>query len=82
MASGEMSDDEFRGFLTDTLRNARDVSRDGSLCYVCMDWRGIETLLGAGRGLFTELHEPDLLGQIERRHGRLLSLTTRTDRCV
>lgn len=53
MASGEMSPEEFMGFLTETLRHARDASRDGSLHYICMDWRGIERLLTVGRELFT-----------------------------
>jgi len=39
MASGEMSEVEFTGFLTQVFRAAADVSRDGALHYICMDWR-------------------------------------------
>jgi len=37
MASGEMTEVEFTQFLTDTLRAAAHVSRDGALHYICMD---------------------------------------------
>src|SRR5262249_19800788 len=39
MASGEMSEVEFRGFLSETLGAAARVSRDGAVHFVCMDWR-------------------------------------------
>lgn len=39
MASGEMSEDEFRGFLSSTLGACAKVSRDGAVHFVCMDWR-------------------------------------------
>jgi len=39
MASGEMSEAEFRSFLADTLGAAARVSRDGAVHFVCMDWR-------------------------------------------
>jgi len=37
MASGEMSEAEFRSFLTNTLGAAAAVSRDGAVHFVCMD---------------------------------------------
>jgi len=39
VASGEMSEDEFTSFLTDVLRLAASHSVDGSIHFVCMDWR-------------------------------------------
>lgn len=55
MAAGEMSREEFIAFLTKALGHATRVSRDGSLHYVCMDWRHAEELLTVGRGVYTEL---------------------------
>lgn len=54
-ASGEMNDAQFTDFLTVTLANMGQVMRDGAIAFICMDWRGIEPLLKAGRTAFTEL---------------------------
>lgn len=53
-ACGEMSEAEFASFLGCTLGNAADVLRDGAIAFVCMDWRHMGELLGAGRRVFTE----------------------------
>lgn len=50
-ASGEMSEDEFRSFLRDSLSVLVDHSKDGALLYLFMDWRHIELLLSVGREL-------------------------------
>lgn len=55
MASGEMSGAEFRGFLGAITANLADATRDGSIHYICMDWRHIEDLLAAGREAYAEL---------------------------
>jgi DNA modification methylase len=47
MAAGEMSDDEFEGFLTSFLRAAMPFIADTALFYVCMDWRHIDHLNAA-----------------------------------
>jgi len=52
MASGEMTDDAFADFLTQTLRACIDVSRDGSVHFVCMDWRHHDDLSKVGRSLY------------------------------
>jgi DNA modification methylase len=52
MASGEMSHDEFREFLRLSLQAATAFSLDGSLHFVCMDWRGIESLMAIGREVY------------------------------
>ncbi|MEQ8928615.1 MAG: DNA methyltransferase [Silicimonas sp.] len=50
-ASGEMSDDEYRKFLRDSIGVMADHSKDGALLYLFMDWRHIELLLSVGREL-------------------------------
>jgi DNA modification methylase len=55
MASGEMDKGEFTAFLDQALRNLAAFSADGSLHYVCMDWRHLDELLAAGRGAYGEL---------------------------
>jgi len=54
-ASGEMSESQFTGFLTQTLSATSAVMRDGAIAFVCMDWRHMGELLSAGRVAFTEL---------------------------
>jgi len=49
MASGEMTDMEFEAFLRQSIEAAADHLMDGGLALLFMDWRGIETLLRAGR---------------------------------
>lgn len=55
MASGEMSEAEFEHFLTEVLGNLAAYSIDGSIHFVCMDWRHIRELLGAGLSVYDEL---------------------------
>ncbi|MFM6932213.1 MAG: site-specific DNA-methyltransferase [Novosphingobium sp.] len=54
-ASGEMSQDEFTRFLSVTLGNAAGVMGNGAIAFVCMDWRHMGEMLGAGSACFTEL---------------------------
>ncbi len=54
-ASGEMSQTDFTTFLSTTLGHASSRMRDGSIAYVCMDWRHMGELLEAGNTVFTEL---------------------------
>lgn len=54
-ASGEMSKEQFTGFLTTTLSNAASVCRDGAIAFVCMDWRHMSELLEAGSQVFSQL---------------------------
>ena len=55
MASGEMDSAQFTAFLRDALRNLAAFSGEGSLHYVCMDWRHVAELLAAGREAYGEL---------------------------
>ena len=55
MASGEMDRPEFTAFLGAAFRNLAEFSIDGSLHYVCMDWRHIEEVMAGGREVYPEL---------------------------
>jgi DNA modification methylase len=55
MASGEMDRPEFTAFLGDAFCNLAAFSEDGSIHFVCMDWRHVEELLAAGREAYDEL---------------------------
>ncbi|WP_320179208.1 DNA methyltransferase [Roseovarius pacificus] len=52
MASGEMDDDEFRAFLEATLGAAAQVSREGAVHFVCMDWRHMDDVAAVGRKVY------------------------------
>jgi DNA modification methylase len=54
-AFGEMSPDEFTAFLSSSLGQAANKSMEGSIHYVCMDWRHLNEMLAAGRNVFSEL---------------------------
>jgi DNA modification methylase len=55
MASGEMSAGEFTQFLKVSFEGMAKHSRDGAICFVCMDWRHMQEMLAAGSGIFSEL---------------------------
>jgi DNA modification methylase len=55
MAAGEMSEQAFTAFLTESLGAMASVCRDGAIAFVCMDWRHMGELLTAGKAVFSEL---------------------------
>jgi DNA modification methylase len=55
MASGEMSPEAFTAFLETAFRNLAAFSLDGSIHFVCMDWRHMPEILAAGRTAYAEL---------------------------
>jgi len=55
MASGEMSSSEFAGFLGTIFANMAQVSVDGAIHFICMDWRHMAEVLQAGASSYTEL---------------------------
>ena len=55
MASGEMTETEFRKFLTDTLGACAKISRDGAEHFVCMDWRHIDDVTASVSGIYDDL---------------------------
>lgn len=54
MASGEMTSEQFTGFLRETFSNLARFSSDGSIHFVCMDWRHIGEVLQASTGIYAE----------------------------
>jgi DNA modification methylase len=55
MASGEMSEPEFTAFLTNVCNLMAKVSTDGSLHYICMDWRHVFALMAAARTAYDDM---------------------------
>lgn len=55
MASGEMSQREFMNFLRRALTHLADFSIDGSIHFICMDWRHIRELAEAADDAYAEL---------------------------
>jgi DNA modification methylase len=55
MASGEMSEHQFRTFLHETLGAAAGVSRPGAVHFVCMDWRHLDDVSSVGRDVYDTL---------------------------
>ena len=55
MASGEMSEAQFIAFLKAAFGNLIANSVDGSIHFVCMDWRHCFELLSAARDVYAEL---------------------------
>jgi DNA modification methylase len=55
MASGEMTRDQFTAFLSSTFANLVAHSLDGSIHFVCMDWRHMSEMLEAGAANYSEL---------------------------
>jgi DNA modification methylase len=52
-ASGELSDDEFVDFLSAFVRCLAQYSADGSLHYLCIDWRHLHVLEGVCHRYFS-----------------------------
>lgn len=55
MASGEMSVEQFTGFLEQVLVRIAASLVSGGLAYVCMDWRHLGEVLASGKSAFDEL---------------------------
>ncbi|MBX9927041.1 MAG: ParB N-terminal domain-containing protein [Hyphomicrobiaceae bacterium] len=55
MASGEMCVEQFTGFLRTAFEHMAAWSADGSLHYLCMDWRHMGEVLSAAQGPYSEL---------------------------
>ncbi len=54
MASGEMDQQQFTRFLRSAFENLVQFSTDGSIHFICMDWRHMSEMLAAG-SVYTEL---------------------------
>lgn len=55
MGSGEMTESQFTEFLAKAFSLFGRHSVDGSLHFLCMDWRHISEMLAAGRATYSEL---------------------------
>jgi DNA modification methylase len=55
MAAGEMSEADFTAFLKTVFGRLVAASVDGSIHYICIDWRHIGEMLAASRGVYAEL---------------------------
>jgi hypothetical protein len=55
MASGEMSKSEFTAFLRAVFERLVAHSADGSIHFVCMDWRHMGEMIAASEGVYPEL---------------------------
>jgi DNA modification methylase len=55
MASGEMSDAAFRTFLAETLGAAAEVSCDGAVHFICMDWRHMDDVSAVAKEIYGNL---------------------------
>ncbi len=54
-ASGEMSESEFTEFLKKSFKHLASYSADGSIHFVCMDWRHVGEITAAGNQTYTDL---------------------------
>lgn len=54
MAAGEMSEAEFEAFLATFCARVCEHAVDGSVHFICMDWRGVGPLLNAARSIYDE----------------------------
>lgn len=55
MASGEMSASQFTAFLKNAFDNLVRFSVNGSIHFICMDWRHLAEISAAGEKVYTEL---------------------------
>jgi len=55
MAAGEMSEAEFTAFLQAVFALLKENTVDGSIHQICMDWRHLSEMIGAGRAVYSEL---------------------------
>jgi len=54
MAAGEMTSSQFQSFLLSAFALLADHSIDGSIHFICMDWRHSTELLAAGNSVYAE----------------------------
>ena len=52
MASGEMTDGQFRTFLKESFDACVQVSRDGAVHFICMDWRHASDVSSVASSLY------------------------------
>jgi DNA modification methylase len=55
MAAGEMTEEQFHDFLLQAFSLVTRNSEDGSLHFICMDWRHLGEISRAGKTVYSEL---------------------------
>ncbi|MDF2366026.1 DNA methyltransferase [Sneathiella sp.] len=55
MATGEMDEEGFTGFLGTVFKNLACFSQDGAVQFICMDWRHIGEMHAAGKLSYSSL---------------------------
>lgn len=55
MASGEMSKAQFVEFLTAVSARMAEISADGAIHFICIDWRHLQDLLEAAAATYSEV---------------------------
>ena len=55
MTSGEMDRAGFTAFLTEAMSAMMDVSIDGAIHFICMDWRHMREVMDTGEATYEEL---------------------------
>ena len=55
MATGELTAPQYQTFLQTPLNHCARFSKDGSIHYVCIDWRHLRELFAASESVYTEL---------------------------
>lgn len=55
MASGEMTESEFRTFLSETFGACASISRDGAVHFICMDWRHMDDVASVCGDIYDDL---------------------------
>jgi DNA modification methylase len=55
MAKGELTSAQFLAFLQTTCSHCVRFSKNGSIHYICIDWRHLPELFAAGASVYTEL---------------------------
>jgi len=78
MASGEMSTDEFTTFLSTGFRNLADASVDGSIPFICMDWRHMGEMIRCPQSSLQRTEEPHGVGEGQWWRGNILPIPPRT----
>ena len=82
MASGEMTRGEFVRFLSAAFASLVAHSVDGSLHFICMDWRHMGEMLEAGAFNYPELKNLIVWVKDNGGNGRLLPVEARTNLCL
>jgi DNA modification methylase len=55
MGSGEMDDPQFVDFMHTASTRLTENAREGSIHFLCMDWRGADKLMQAAQGVYSTL---------------------------